>query len=380
MTDAAVILGMYVNGYSIARALDEGGVEDIIGIDVGPSAGLKSNLLAEAHIIEDYPMTLYHLLLRLREKYDTLVMYPTSDDFLRHLAALHDYLPFCGLPYNRSTVYTMQDKDEQYRAAARCGVPVPAWRVVTYPLDYQDKTWMYAHVPHIIKPLRRKRGERFRNIVTSNAIDLRRGEQVTMRTPYLVSEVVPPTQDSIFAYTCYRSSEGKILAEWVGHKLNQYPDDFGVFSSAENTAPDIIRNYGRRLVEEMDLYGIVEPEFRKDWHDGEYKLMEVNLRSAMWHRVGALSGVNLPMVQWCDMTGQPIPDHVQHQNPRIVYKYGHHEIINTLRGRPTRPGRSSLAGTVHWAFWNPDDLRPWLADTRRLMRFAVRYVKKEVGV
>src|SRR5699024_2072522 len=53
---------------------------------------------------------------------------------------------------------------------------------------------------------------------------------------FIASEFVPGDDTNIYAYTCYRSQDGKIQNEWTGKKLTQYPDNYGVFCSASNEA------------------------------------------------------------------------------------------------------------------------------------------------
>ena len=64
----------------------------------------------------------------------------------------------------------------------------------------------------------------------------------------------------------YRSKEGKILGEWTGKKLSQFPDDFGVFSSASNNCPEIVAKQGRKILEVMNLFGINQPDLN-DFRD-----------------------------------------------------------------------------------------------------------------
>ena len=58
---------------------------------------------------------------------------------------------------------------------------------------------------------------------------------------FLASEIIPGGENCIYAYVAYRDMNGKILNEWTGKKLAQYPDDFGVFASASNEAPENVR-------------------------------------------------------------------------------------------------------------------------------------------
>src|SRR5690606_33540219 len=90
---------------------------------------------------------------------------------------------------------------------------------------------------------------------------------------------------------------------------------------------------GRKLVEAMDVVGIVEPEFKFDQRDGQYKLMEVNLRSMMWHRLGNLCGVRLQLSQWRNALGLNVVRDKQEINRKVHLVYMKHEILNLISSR-----------------------------------------------
>jgi len=183
-------------------------------------------------------------------------------------------------------------------------------------------------------------------------------------TTFLASEFIPGDDTNIYAYVGYRSQDGEILNEWVGKKLTQYPDIFGVFSSGSNEAPKIVKEQGRKLLEVMDLKGINEPEFKYDSRDGKYKLMEINLRSMMWHRVGNLSGVNIQYSQYLDAIGKNIE--VQHQNQEdiIHFIYMKHEILNlfTRKSYWKHFKRNVFHKNREFAVYDKNDLKPFFYD------------------
>ncbi|MET3287788.1 UNVERIFIED_CONTAM: putative ATP-grasp superfamily ATP-dependent carboligase [Brevibacillus sp. OAP136] len=164
----------------------------------------------------------------------------------------------------------------------------------------------------------------------------------------------------------YRNKQGKILNEWTGKKLSQYPNHFGVFSSASNQSDQTVLEQGRKLVETMNLFGICEPEFKYDSRDGTYKLTEVNLRSMMWNRMGNLSGVNLQYTQYLDAIGQATERQQQDQTRKIHYVYSKHEIFGLLNGTiPFQTFWHNLfdSDKTYFAVFDPQDIKPFLADS-----------------
>lgn len=122
---------------------------------------------------------------------------------------------------------------------------------------------------------------------------------------------------------------------------------------------------GRTLLEGMDIKGIAQPEFKYDSRDRKYKLMEINLRSMMWHRVGNLSGVNLQHSQYLDAIGEEINRQVQVKSRDVHFVYLKHEIINLVtRRKYLKTFRKNLLGSdeTHLAVYDRRDIKPFLID------------------
>lgn len=336
---AAVVLGGYVNGYSIVRELYESGVSDIWLFDSGRSLARRSKKLSGVAKTDGTAGDLLDKLKALHERYGFIVVFPTNDIQLEQLRDIREEVKdFCFLPLDHERLGEQLDKYHQYQECERLGVPYPA----TLSIDSVDDLARLSVIPYpvLIKPKTREDLRRpvFRSLLIKDDSCLQEKmdllcEHLRCGVTFLASECIPGDDTNIYAYTAYRSSSAGILNEWIGKKLTQYPNQFGIFSSASNVAPEVVREQGRALVEGMGLVGIVEPEFKYDARDGKYKLMEVNLRSMMWHRLGNLTGVKLQFSQWLDAHGQSVPTYVQNMNSRVHYVYMKHEIINLLLRR-----------------------------------------------
>ena len=53
------------------------------------------------------------------------------------------------------------------------------------------------------------------------------------------------------------------------------------------------------------MVGPVKLDYKRDPSSGRFYLLEVNPRFSLWNHLGAASGVNLPLVAYRDLTGQP---------------------------------------------------------------------------
>ncbi|WP_153015963.1 carboxylate--amine ligase [Methanofollis ethanolicus] len=365
----ALVMGGYVNGYSIIQELYDRGVRDIVLLDHDRKPGAYSNKITRFICARATEESVHAELTELGKEYGQVVVYPTDDVHLEVLDALAGKVgSFCFLPINPANLGLCLNKYHQYRCCEALGVPYPK----TVPIERVEDAGRILSVPFpvIVKPDKREdlKSDVFRNIVISDRGDYdtqlpRIIAALEQGVPLLASEVVPGDGSNIYAYVGYRSRDGRILNEWTGKKLSQYPDNFGIFASASNQAPPEVLEQGRRLLDGMDIVGIAEPEFKYDARDGRYKLMEINLRSMMWHRVGNISGVNVQYAQYLDAAGLDVPVQVQEKEREIHLVYLKHEIINLL----TRPGYHrtffrNLSGPVSLAFFDRHDLRPFLVD------------------
>jgi len=371
MKYCALVLGGYVNGYSIIQELHECGVGDIVLFDYDKRLAAHSNKINSFHLIGKDEKSLRNKLFELRTRYDYIVIFPTDDLHVEILCCLYDEIEsFCFLPVHKKNSIVYQDKYQQYSVCEKLDIPYPK-TIRIFKIDDLHCLDQLLF-PIIIKPVTRKdiTSNVFRSAVIENENEIERHKLTIERLiyagiPFLASEIIPGDGSNIYAYVGYKNKNGKILNEWTGKKLSQFPDDFGVFSSASNEAPIEILEQGRALLNGMDIFGIAEPEFKYDHRDGQYKLMEINLRSMMWHRVGNLSGVHIQYTQWSDALGKKIAKEEQNKKKIIHYAYLKHEIINIV-------SRKGYYKTFKHSMWDGDktyfavfdihDIRPFLCD------------------
>jgi len=385
----ALILGGYVNGYSIMQELHENGVPDIVLFSTTREPGSYSNKIKKFVLIDPSPATLLKELQTLSAEYAFIVLFPTDDLQLENLYAIYDQIAdFCFIPFNKNNFPASLDKYTQYTWCDRLGVPRPKTLEIRTVEDID--TISEITYPVLVKPRTRldEKIKIFRNLHLRDEQDLSTNKDalknfVLSGVSFIASEIVPGDGSNIYAYVGYRNREGRILNEWTGKKLSQYPDDFGIFSSASNRAPVEVLDQGRTLLNGMDLQGIAEPEFKYDCRDGKYKLMEINLRSMMWNRVGYLSGVNLHYTQYADATGGEVPSYRQEKTKDIHLVCLKHEISNLIarRGYADIFYHNLFGGdTTSVALFDMQDLRPFLVNCVDIIDEILSVGRKRLGI
>jgi len=389
MKVTALVLGGYINGYSIVKELYEEGVENIALFHTGRSVAGFSNKIDYLGTIDKTPESLLKELKKLNELFDYIVPFPTDDLQVENLYHIREEIrSFCYLPLNPDTVMQSFDKYYQYGVCEKIGVPYPKTCQLNTINDLEKVDELIF--PILIKPSTRVDivQKVFRNIYIEDRAGYTANKGrlkgfIKQGVEFIASEFVPGDDTNIYAYTCYRSQDGVTQNEWTGKKLTQYPDNYGVFCSASNEAANEVLEQGRALVKALDAYGIIEPEFKYDKRDQKFKLMEVNLRSMMWHRTGKISGVRLHKSMYDYAVGnQPIKD-VQNKQSTMHFVYMVHEIGNLIakKGYWKNFKHNVWGGDEKtWAVYERQDIKPFIYSIYLLSKVSASACLKRLGL
>ena len=377
----ALILGGHINGYTIVKELCEQDIKNIAVFDRGRSLARFSKKVVFRGKIDTTPESLLRQINKLHEKYESIVVFPTDDLHLENLHEIQGQIcEFCYLPFNPENLIECTDKFYQYQICEQIGVPYP--KTVSARKKDDLSNIPELTFPLLVKPSTRKdlTFDVFRSLYLETENDYAKAKSqlskfIQQGVEFVVSEYIPGDDTNIYAYTCFRSQEGEILNEWIGKKLTQYPDNYGVFCSSSNEAPEDVLTQGRALVEAFNAFGIVEPEFKYDYRDGKYKLMEVNLRSMMWHRTGSISGVKLHETQYNYATGRPITNYQQDRAKKVHFVLMLHEIPNLIaRKGYWKHFKYNVSGGDKrvWAIFEGQDLKPFFYSLFLLLKMGAK--------
>jgi predicted ATP-grasp superfamily ATP-dependent carboligase len=256
--------------------------------------------------------SLLNTLLHLSERIDGMgVLFPCSDAQVETFMAVREQLSSrFHVPVASHLGPEFFEKNWQYQLADRVGVATP--RYTTF-VGGEVPDVQGFRFPLILKPSARVMGAgkfvfRLRLLRTQEDFDSYvelLAREYASRS-FQLAENIPGSSDHLYTVGSYSNRDGRALRSYTGRKLSQYPYSHGHGSICETVAvPDEVVGMAQALLNEAGFHGISQVEFKLDARDGLYKLMEINPRSWSWIKLAACSGVNLPAIQYYDLTGDP---------------------------------------------------------------------------
>jgi predicted ATP-grasp superfamily ATP-dependent carboligase len=385
----AFVLDMSSTGLGVVRSLGREGIS-VVGADFKPDApGLKStycrSLLTPNPVRR--PEELLDMLLREGKKLSRrAVLYPASDPYIlfvsRFRKALSEYFLF-ALP-SEGVIECILDKDKQYELAKRIGIPCPR---SFHPRSLDEIKLIEGQIeyPALVKPCHAHLWqERF----ASKGLKVNSQEQLLQKhaevfeagLEVMVQEIIPGPTPNIVGVDTYASEEGDAIAVFVTRKVRQYPVEFGVGTCLESIHNKEALSIALRYLQGIHYRGIGEIEFKRDSRDGTYKLIELNARP--WTQViqATYAGINLPLIQYMDLTGQPMPTLEDYQDG-IKWLDAARDLMSfheSYQGRGPWPlaWLRSIRGTRCHAYYSFDDPKPFL---RQYINYALKLTRRMLG-
>ena len=313
----AVVIGGDYQGLGIVRSLGRRGVPVYV-VDDERSIARFSRYVVRAVQVDDLRnerRTVDVLLdLGIRFGLEGWVLYPTREETVaalsRHRSELTKFFRVPTAPWN--AVRWAWDKRNTYRLAERLGIPTPrTW----YPESIEDVRSIEAGFPLVVKPAVKEHFIYATKDKAWRAEDRTHLESLFVQAARLVprgevmiQEKIPGDGRHQLAY-CAFFKDGQAVGRMVARRGRQHPPEFGRASTFVETveAPEI-ENLSERFLREIDYYGLVEVEFKRDPRDGLLKLLDVNARTWGYHSLGAAAGVDFPALLFDDQLDRQVKE------------------------------------------------------------------------
>ena len=383
-TPGALVIGGDYQGLGIARSLGRRGIPVAVlddEVSIAPSSRYVQHALRVPTLRSSEATTgaLYEAARRFG--LDGWVLFPTREETVAAVAQNRDELAriFRVPTPPWETVRVAWDKRQTYRVAERLGIEVPrCW----FPRSESDLSEIAFDGPVIIKPAIKEHFFYETGAKAWQANDpaelLQKFRLATAIIPaeeVIVQELVPGGGERQLAY-CAFVKHGEPVGTMTVVRRRQHPSDFGRASTFVETVdlPEL-EAPSLRLLREMDYYGLVELEYKRDSRTGAVKLLDVNARTWGYHGLGAAAGVDFPTLLYSDQLGLPV--HPCRARAGVRWVRLATDVPNALRDISHRRLRAadylrSLRGIDVGAVWAADDPRPVLAELGILPHLAIR--------
>jgi D-aspartate ligase len=240
-----------------------------------------------------------------------LVLYYQTDDALLFTSRRRKELSEGGLRFaipEPDLVERLINKAAFQELASKLGLPIPKAHVL--PVTAGGSNSMVMALPVLVKPLRRDSSWEAANAGKAVLVrDRREFKELLMslrptHSHVLVQDHIPGPESRVESYHVYIDSAGSIVGEFTGRKLRTFPASFGYSTALITTSAEDVVTEGRKIVSTLRLRGVAKIDFKRD-PAGKLWLLEVNPRFNLWHRLGAIAGVNIPALVFQDLLELP---------------------------------------------------------------------------
>jgi D-aspartate ligase len=232
------------------------------------------------------------------------VLIATGDQDMRMIAKNHALFSkhFHVATPDWDTIQWAYDKRLTYQRAAELGIDFPA---SFHPRAAAEVERLDCRFPVILKPAFRKGVDEFTQAKAWKAEDreqlmtlYKRAAALVGNDAIIVQEWIPGGGEAQFSFAAL-CEHGEPIVSMTARRSRQHPIDFGRSSTfVESIEQKDVEALACRFLKSINYTGVVEVEFKQDWRDGQYKLLDVNGRFWTWNGLGTLAGVDFPYLAW----------------------------------------------------------------------------------
>lgn len=310
----AVIVGGDHPGLAIARSLGSRGIPVLVIDDqrcISSWSKYVDRVIRVESILDERATV--DAVLKIGRQYHLRgwVLFPTRDEtvaaFARYRQELSEF--FRVTTGEWESVQWAWDKNKTYELAQSLGIPRPR---TFNPKGKDELPSLYSQLPLAIKPAIK---ENFFYVTGAKA--WRANSPAELQALYakaaskirteeiLLQEIIPGGGTEQYSY-CAFVQNGRPHSTLTARRLRQRPYEFGRAATYVETvdAPEI-EELSERFLRAIDYHGIVEIEFKRDFRDGLFKLLDVNARAWGFHGIGKGCGVDFSYAMYADRIQKP---------------------------------------------------------------------------
>ncbi len=388
------MLGSDFKALGVVRSLGQRGIPCVV-IDNTPRSAWFSRYTTRhfkwSTHMEDEKFVQFLLNVGKQYHLEQWVLFPTQDEVVQLVAQNTEQLSqvYRLVTQDWDVIRWANDKRLTYHMAQEVGVPYPKTQYVT---QKDELSALDMPFPVIIKPafsVHFQYARRLKALPASSPQELHsQYESATadiQPDEVMVQEVIPGDGRVQYSIATF-CEEGTIKTWMTARRTRQYPIDYGLGSSfVEAVDVPALLPLAEKLVRYMRVSGMVEVEFKYDERDGQYKLLDINVRPWGWHTLCIACGLDFPYMQYCSALGQTpaaLPTRVDYRYHWLRMLTDVPAGIQEMRAGITTPSAylRSLRGKTAFSVLDWHDPLPVFGDTwvavSRVLRAKLKKVSK----
>ncbi|MFH1261856.1 MAG: hypothetical protein V1495_00180 [Pseudomonadota bacterium] len=167
-------------------------------------------------------------------------------------------------------------------------------------------------------------------------------ERLVNVTPNLVvQEYIPGSDETLYQCQAYCAEAGKVAGYFIGRKLRTQPIHFGRSTYTRSWWDPEVARVGIETLEKIGYLGATDVDLKKHEKTGRVYVLEINPRFSLLNYLATYSGVNLPLANYNDCFGLPLPPMRQDGAERRLYYF-----------YPDWRALKEYRKTGEWNFWS----------------------------
>ena len=393
MNSKAVILGSnYYIGLSAIRCLGKNDVA-VVAMDhtekgrYAFSSKYVSEKIITPHYKKESDEFIKYLIEYAKKQEKPPVLIPCADPYVEVVDANLDLLKkYYLIPMTKQGLYTeVMDKGSLHKLAEKFGVLVPE-TISANEEGFLNNVVEKIGFPCIVKPVNssafvlvfRKKMFKVENLKElENALSMAKDKGLEV----IVQRIIPGFDDHMYTYDAYMNDDSEVTHWLTCQKYRQFPINFGASVYTGQKLVEELHLIGSRFFKNIGYKGFGEIEFKKDANTGQFYLIEINVRISNLNNLLYMSGINMPWITYCQLTGSPVKPKAIEYDTGIIFRYLYEDILAIYAYLRTRQLRFRDVFIFFFnkkacAIWSTDDPKPAFAFFLILVKKVVKKLFK----
>lgn len=309
-----VVLGGDMNSYAVARAFyEEYHIKTII-IGKNPLYPTSHSKITECYYIETLleDESLIKMLKMINDKYPNKkkILFGNTDYYVKHIIHNRDKINKISNSFiipitDEKTFDLLFSKNTFYLLCEKYGLDYPKCTIFDFECDDIETYKVYFEYPIFIKPSNTVIYSNYNFIGKQKGYKIETEEEFKkvlykikesgFNDKFIVQEYIEGNDDTMFVYTAYASSKGKVKAITAGKILmhDRTPELIGNYNAITSAYNKEFSLKLKSFLEKINFTGICHFDVQYDMKRKKYYVFEMNIRQGRSNFYTLASGVNL---------------------------------------------------------------------------------------